>query len=163
MWHIDDSMEYLEIKPCSPDEVISILRRCSHSPEKKAPAMRRVAELSYMTYIESIPEEEKKRIGEIADRASFGFNRDKPADKPKIVLDCDIRGAGPYHEEEYIGYDVEENEYIFVIYVISPMAYVGGREILCVSKHEIRTEEELRLLKTTIVDRWNRSKEDIDK
>ena len=46
MWHIDDSQEFEEKVPCSPERAVSIIANCYHDSKRKIPAIKRVAELS---------------------------------------------------------------------------------------------------------------------
>ena len=45
-WHIDDSIEYEQGVPCTPEQAIGIVAGCSHNVEQKLPAIRRIAKLA---------------------------------------------------------------------------------------------------------------------
>ena len=46
MWHIDDSQEFEESVPCSPEQAVSIIANCNHSSKSKIPSINRIAAIS---------------------------------------------------------------------------------------------------------------------
>lgn len=43
MWHIDDSQEFEEPVPCSPEQAVSIIANCNHDSKSKIPSINRIA------------------------------------------------------------------------------------------------------------------------
>ena len=46
MWHIDDSQEFEEPVPCSPEQAVSIIANCNHDSKSKIPSINRIAVIS---------------------------------------------------------------------------------------------------------------------
>lgn len=54
MWHIDDSQEFEEKVPCSPEQAASIIANCSRDSKNKISAIRRAAEFGKLDVTELI-------------------------------------------------------------------------------------------------------------
>lgn len=46
MWHIDDSQEFEEPVPCSPEQAVSIIANSNHDSKSKIPAIKRISKIS---------------------------------------------------------------------------------------------------------------------